>query len=330
MSMDDAWVFIDTKNAPVWKQNTASDYREINSDIFVQDTATETQTYTMKPYGSSVKPMTLLFTTDAEVRFFNGTSYTIKAGAYFFEASDATDENSVIYGGTLDLFSDKAMAYFTNPSKYGQYVVNDKDIRGNTITGVTDGVTAGWHTGTSLTDGNTFSVAQRNIGGYVNLDVSEGKFDNPAPYSFYASEGLYFRWSSENPLKVYNKVTLSGGEIRLGLSGTLEGMQKNQPHFYLAGEYGTTEMTVEFLTDIFVKYKDKNNDEHSFAIREGKYIIKRDPTKDEMIDTDDFVADLFDESYWKSMEYITYIGRGTADEDGNGPTGKLIDGVYGD
>ena len=323
MRTDEAWVFVDTKSNPYWSQNTATDYREINADIFVQSSDTDDQSYHMKKSGTdSYKSMTLLFTKDAEVRTKSYGTYTIKAGSYFFDSDMTKATDSPVKGGTLDLFSESAKTYFSDQTNWGEYIVGQKNLSDNEIKSVKDAAGL-WH------DGNTFVTGTNNVtGSYINLEASKGELTTFAPYySYSTTDGLCFRWSTEDPLYTSTKVKLYASEYKFAFMGTLDGTKKGtrNPQFLLyCSDTNANSMKVEFRTDVYVKYYDNMGILHSFAIREGIYIIEKSD------DTSSYIANLYDETYWKSMEHVTFIGRGTADDPGIGSSGRLQNGNYSD
>ena len=334
MKMDEAWVYVDTKDNPYWSVNTASDYREINADIFVQDAADETQEYHMEvstPASAGqpevYKSMTLLFTKDASVKLFNGVNYTIKAGSYFFENKDCHDDTkdvlgnyvSPVYGGTMNLFSQSAANYFTKEANWGDYVVGEKDLNGKSVTRVSSA--SDWH------DGTTFLTGDHTVvGAHVNLNVDKGEMTTYAPYySFATTEGMSFRWSSEAPLYTSTEVRMTASEYTFAMMGVLDGTQKNtrNPHFYLyCSDPNAKSMKVNFRTDVYVKYYDNMGVLHYYAIREGLYVIEKADS------TQQYIANLYDETYWKGMENVTYIGHGTANDGGSSNSGSLVNGKY--
>ena len=333
MKMDEAWVYVDTTN-PYWSINTASDYREISASTFKQSKATEKQMYNMvnlnksgDPTKNTYKPMTLLFTNDATVDLVDGTQYTIKAGSYYFDNDDATkDTKSPVYGGKLNLFSTEAMSFFSKDANRGIYALGEKDLNDQIVRRVTDVGSTGtttWHNGVDFTTGS--NVLQST---YVNLEADKGSLTAYAPYSYFTTAGMCFRWSSEDPLYTSAKVTLTAKEFIFSSMGTFDATKRSTrtPQFLLCNVDGNANsLVVDFRTDIYVRYYDEMRILHTFAIREGKYIIKK--PKDS---TANYIANIYDETYWKGMENITYIGHGTANENGTGVHGALTNGTYGD
>jgi|GEM_PF-4018707 len=324
MDMDDAWVFVDTASTPYWSKNTASDYREINAELFQMDNASDKQIYQMKetsPGSGTYLPMTLLFSKDAEIRDASGNlMFIIKAGSYYFDSSSIEDPDSPAYStGTVDLF--KSKAYFENVALQGEYVVGEKDLNDNTVSRVlnADGV---WHK-----DDDFVTGTNNVVGKYVNLEASKGELTKYAPYySYSTTEGLYFRWSSEDPLYTSTRVKLYASEYKFATMGTIDGTKKGtrNPKFELyCSDSTANEMRVEFRTDVYVKYYDDRGELHRFAIREGIYVIEKANKN-----ASGPIANLYDERYWKSMEHVTFIGKGTAAEGGSGSYSNLQNGTY--
>lgn len=338
MNMNEAWVYIDQSSNGKWSANTASDYREINAEIFEQTKydasypndakKTDRQDYIMKVKKTEVvggvlqktySPMTLLFTKDAEVKAVAGApfaSYVIKAGSYYFD-DDAAHELST--EGVVNLYSSEARSFFTNENNIGYYISGEKDLNENTVGSVTNASTE-WIVN------NDFKTGANSLTTYVNFAAKEGSFTRFAPYySYETSKGIHFRWESTSALYLSTTVKMIASEFKFANMGTLDGTKTRTPHFYLIpADSGSDKLYVEFRTDFYVKYIDKKGEKHQFAIREGKYEIRRPAGS-----TTAYIADLFDETYWKGMENITYIGRGTINEAGTGTTGDLIDGTYG-
>ena len=332
MEMDDAWVYIDQLGNGKWSKNSASDYREINADIFQMSDGSDKQEYKMiasKVAGSTYQPMTLLFTKDAEVIPASGvtefTTYTIKAGSYYIDDSNV---DSVATGGVVNLYTSKAKSFFTNVENIGYYYVTatgldgkeiqGKDLNGNEVKKVSNG--DDWRVN------DDFKTGASSQSGYVNFAASEGSFTKyPSRYAYESDKGIFFRWESTSPLYLSSTVKLVGSEFKFANMGVLDGTQTRTPHFYLiSNDVSQNSMYVEFRTDFYVKYIDDKGYKRQFAIREGKYEIRK-PKDDE---DRSYIADLFDYEYWKVMENITFIGRGTFNDEGSGSTGELVDGTY--
>ena len=328
MKMDEAWVYIDQSGNPKWSKNSASDYREINADIFQMTSASDKQEYKAKniKYNSEKKkyecdPMTLLFTKDAEVNAVAGAgfeSYVIKAGSYYIDSSncDLFDD-----AGVVQLYSQKTKDFFTNSENIGYYVYGGKDLNEKDVGAVSEG--REWYDD----DLEDFETGATSINGYVNFAASKGSFTKFTPYyGLEASGGIFFRWETTSPLYVSSNVKMIGSEFKFSNMGFLDGTKTRTPHFYLiCNDSSQTSMYVEFRTDFYVRYIDKKGNKQQFTIREGKYEIRK--PKDEPNRA--YFADLFDEDYWKGMENITFIGRGTLNEAGTGTTGDLVEGTYG-
>ena len=146
----------------------------------------------------------------------------------------------------------------------------------------------------------------------VNLDVSSGSFTSlplTRSYSYSAKGGIYFRWSSESALQVGGGgVELHASEIRFGSVGVIDASQygTNYTHFKLYSFSGEDSMVVNFLTDVTVRYPTNTGLTRSFVIREGKYLIREvlrseleGGNPDDEGYATDYIADLFDETYWK-------------------------------
>ena len=329
MKMDEAWVFVYTKNNPYWSKNTATDYREIRAEVFVQSDD-EQMLYKMIGSGAKkedrvapYKAMTLLFTKDASVTG-GGVDYVIKAGSYTFTNADCGAVDSPISAdGILNLYSTEAANYFSHPVNYGVYVDGENDLRGNKVTSTLN-VSSLWKDD----KGDFVTVATHTPNAeYANFEGSSGSMVSYSAtytrYEFNATKGISFRWSSERPLYTSAEVKMHADEIIFASMGTIDGTKARGAHFYI-GKAGAKKMVVDFRTDVFIKYVDLKGDLHTFAIREGKYEIEAADGSN-----NNYVADLYDETYWKGMEKVHYIGSNTANEGGSGTSGILRNGRYG-
>ena len=197
----------------------------------------------------------------------------------------------------LRLFSPQAEAYFTNPENYGVYTSGQ------------DASTLGWRK-----DGDFSTINMTTTNGDVNMDASTGSFTRlpgMRSYSYSSNKGIYFRWSSESNLEVGGGgVEFHASEIKFGAVGIIDASTEynssGNAHFKFYNYSGETSMIVHFLTDITVQYSDSTGIVHSFVIREGKYIIEKDPES-----TETYIADLFNETYWKTGVYARPISDGT-------------------
>ena len=297
---------IDGDDASFWRKNDLTDYREMNSDEYIQEKGSEDVELKMKQITGSTEyeAMTVYFKYDTTVKYFktvDGTekqeSYKVKAGAYDFEDADTTDTTSPVVGGVLRLFSPQAEAYFTNPENYGVYTSGQ------------DASTLGWRK-----DGDFSTINMTTTNGDVNMDASTGSFTRlpgMRSYSYSSNKGIYFRWSSESNLEVGGGgVEFHASEIKFGAVGIIDASTEynssGNAHFKFYNYSGETSMIVHFLTDITVQYSDSTGIVHSFVIREGKYIIEKDPES-----TETYIADLFNETYWKTGVYARPISDGT-------------------
>jgi len=297
---------IDGDDASFWRKNDLTDYREMNSDEYIQEKGSEDVELKMKQITGSTEyeAMTVYFKYDTSVTYFktvDGTekqeSYKVKAGAYDFEDADTTDTTSPVVGGVLRLFSPQAEAYFTNSENYGVYTSGQ------------DASTLGWRK-----DGDFSTINMTTTNGDVNMDASTGSFTRlpgMRSYSYSSNKGIYFRWSSESNLEVGGGgVEFHASEIKFGAVGIIDASTEynssGNAHFKFYNYSGETSMIVHFLTDITVQYSDSTGIVHSFVIREGKYIIEKDPES-----TETYIADLFNETYWKTGVYARPISDGT-------------------
>ena len=317
---NEVYVFMDYgkiggDDASFWRKNALTDYREMNSDEYIQEKGSEDVELKMKQVDGSTEyeSMTVYFRYDTTVKYFKTVdateqeSYTIKAGAYDFDDADTTDTTSPVVGGVLRLFSEQAETYFSNPENYGVYTSGQ------------DAATLGWRTGG---DFSTTNLTTTN--GDVNMDASTGSFTKlPGirSYSYSSNKGIYFRWSSESALEVGGGgVEFHASEVKFGAVGIIDASTEynssGNAHFKFYNYSGETSMTVHFLTDVTVQYSDSTGLVHSFVIREGKYLIEKDPES-----TENYIADLFNETYWKAGVYarpisdgadITTMGGGTS------------------
>ncbi len=331
-----------------WAQNTAVDYKEISSTTI--SSGDDLSSFSMIPIRTSVTAQIPVFTSEddaKESRYrpmtlyfrYNTTvgDYTIKAGAYTFDerfivgynnhdivGSEAGPYEIINIGEkgfrpTINLFSEKAKAFFTNRANYGEYTTDDakdaKDLR-------------------DWVDGNTISVGSHTTKDTVNITLNNGMFSGTQKCEYITSKSLYFRWENNNPLYVRTDVMLCANkyklsddpdktqdkydpaEIRFASSGVIDASSTYGQHFYFATRDDDSSMSVDFLTDIVVKYLDDSGDEHNFTIREGSYIISRP------IDREDYIADLFDEEYWTSMTYVKLDPRYDINNTQNGSSSE--------
>ena len=302
MKMDEAWVYVDSSSNPYWSQNSVSDYREINADIFsedLDDSGYDEMKFKMKKEEgkTTYKPMTLLFTRDVSVKCRAG-DYIIKAGAYYFK----NENSNPVSGGVLDVFSDAAKQYFEDPENYGKYTENAIDA-------VSD---LGWYV-VERTAHNFKTGVNQSAAKNVNFDADDGgdftKYG--LEYEYSSTMGLYFRWSNEEPLYTTTPVNLKAESFRIGAIGMIDGTENGirDPKFTISSESGATQVDITFLTDVTVKYISSDGNEHQFVIREGEYTIKKDPAT---VGENDYIANLYDETYWKGMTYVIPKGRGGA------------------
>jgi len=270
--------------------------------------------------------MTVYFKYDTTVRY--GTKwYVVKAGAYDFSNQDVYDARSPVYGGVFRMFSDNAETYFTNASNYKKYTDGIDLIDLTYNADGTKTISGSWLVN------NDFTTEQKvNVGSNVNIDMDRGSLANlpvTVPYSYSTNKGMYFRWSSESPLNVGGAgVKLYASEFRFGAVGTIDATQfgNSMTHFYLYDFKGGNSVKISFLTDVTVTYPDVTGYVHSFVIREGDYMIEKSYKKNAFGKTKektDYIADLFDEDYWKALEYVKPLNSGTSS------TKKWSTGNYG-
>lgn len=296
MNNNESWVYI-AKNTK-WVPNSSSDYKTSSSDEITQQNPSDEYTYKMP--DDENKAMTVYFNIDTKVSLADGSSYTIRAGAYYFKdrnnvGADGTypDPTSPIKDGKLNLFSANAKTYFSNEANYGKYA------------GAYEAADIGWvNSDGSLKTGNQISIFD------VNFTAKSGSVLTPRSYT--TTGKMYFRWENNDDLIVRNNVTLAATELTIGSAATIDASSAYGKHFYLSTTtINATEMKVIFKSDIKVKYVDTSGLSHSFTIREGEYTIRKvtDPTKAGYIASQSVIADLFDEQYWTSREYCEVKGR---------------------
>ena len=211
----------------------------------------------------------------------------------------------------LNLFSPEAVTYFTTLENYGMYT---KDaVSGENMGWWSDGSKEGEEPGFS----RMHSVV---VGQNVNLDVSEGSFaELPLTlyYSYSCDKGINFRWSSPDPLYVSGGGgRLYANEYRFGSVGKIDATSSmGGAHFYLYSYDDSDSMKITFINDISVSYTDRMGILHSFVIREGSYMIEKEFEKNEngenKTSKTKYIADLFNETYWKSLEHVKPIEGGT-------------------
>ena len=326
MQEDEAWVFVDRspvdgKEMGYWTKNSTSDYRQINHDLYSQEDSSDTMIFEMQPRGSSYEPMTILFMRDVEVRRVDKADYVIKAGAYYFSKSD----QKPISGAKLDVFSDDAYEYFTDAKNYGAYESDQ----------VNDAIEVGWLEDDPLITndpddplvGLNFSPS-RNTSSNQNVyfEAKTGSLTAYVPqYEFSSSEEIYFRWSSDSPLEVSADVEFTANSYKFASMGVIDATVDESfldPQFLLYNYSGGSKVDVTFVTDVYVKYYDHMHKLHEFVIREGSYTLKKSTV------SQDYIANIFDETYWKGMKDIEVKGRGGSIT--TGVTSGLHNGTYGD
>lgn len=321
IKLDEAYVYLDYSGASGrWAANATTGYLDVNSNEITQN---GTSAYNIKFEDSGSGYMTVYFTYDTIVKTTSNGTYTIPAGAYSFEKK--TESGVVkgifdIYGNkapftpsgiddyTMNLFTTEAKEYFSDNVTIGQFA------SGKT------GEELGWvDTGSKLKVTSMASTSH-----YANVTVNSVKSFN---VSLGSLSGLYFRYTGSDGITINNKTfKLAAPEIRLALpSGGVTATSSTMSHFYLAsGDNIAKEMIVTFLTDVRVQYTDALGVAHDFVIHEGQYKIK----KNTAFTQPGLIADLFDENYWKSNEFVTLLnGTSSTSGTGNG-TGTLGDAIY--
>ena len=194
---------------------------------------------------------------------------------------------------------------------------------------------------------NNFSKQHRFVlGSNINLDVTKAKglsdtecsFANimlTQYYSFSTDKGIYFRWSSPQPLYVGGGgVRMYANDYRLGSVGEINAVDygMNGTHVYLyAYDNSKDQLQISISNDIAVSYIDEKNKTHNFVIREGDYIIKKEYKEDALgrKKKTEYIADLFNESYWKSLEYVIPLDGGSDTRQWGKGNAGLSNPVYG-
>ena len=338
MNKDEAWVLLDYTSNPRWRENSNTDYRVVTNDRYVKGTdsdismkmvaepkvvgSTEAKTESFNGETKPVyKTMTVYFDYDTEVVISATNKYTVRAGAYTFTNKETKDSTSPVYykeysdpvsgGGTttvkasrLNLFTDEAKKYFEGideatksaaKARYGMYTDNGSGGAAN------DASTLGWVTGSG-----EFATGKKvTISGNVNIDMpvnSKASFTRLPVTSFYSytsDKGISFRWSSQDSLRLTANVEMYASEFRFASVGKIDGSSYISKHFYLYNcDAGKNDIYVRFYTDVNVAYMDNTGYVHNFVIREGAYRIEK---KDK---STDYIADFFDEDYWKNLVYV--------------------------
>ena len=339
MGANEAWVYMDFKVNGEWRENSITDFRDITAEEYRQ-TSTEGVKFEMNKVKKGSKTvyedMTLYFKYDTKIQPNGEEYYTIKSGAYTFKVGNVSklpkplkqeEEGEKV---VLDLFTTEAREYFTTPENFKQYT-SDK----------MDGKDALWW------QNNNFSKQHRFVlGSNINLDVTKAKglsdtecsFANimlTQYYSFSTDKGIYFRWSSPQPLYVGGGgVRMYANDYRLGSVGEINAVDygMNGTHFYLyAYDKSKDQLQISIINDIAVSYIDEKNKTHNFVIREGDYIIKKEYKEDALgrKKKTEYIADLFNESYWKSLEYVIPLDGGSDTRQWGKGNAGLSNPVYG-
>ncbi len=339
MLKDQAWVLLDYSKNPRWRENSNTDYRVITNERYVKGTDSDislkmaaepvsvgSTEYKTEVFDAQTKPvyktMTVYFNYDTEVVITASNKYTIRAGAYTFTNNDTKDSKSPVYykdyteyvngsptqvkASKLNLFTDEAKKYFAGTdndsisdasARYGLYTDNGLGNIANTAQSL------GW-----VTSSGNFSTGKKiTVNGNVNIDMpvnSTASFTNlpsTMSYSYSSNKGICFRWSSPKPLYVKSSVEMYASEFRFAAVGAIDASQygNSSSHFYLYNYDGNSDsILIRFYNDVSVSYPDNTGIIHSFVIREGAYRIEKEDKSTE------YIADLFDESYWKNLVYV--------------------------
>ncbi len=299
MKENETWVLVDKKAKAEW-QTLGSDYRDIKSDEFTQnETESMKFTYQQKDEKGKYIPLILNFLYNTKVSY-NGGSYEILAGQYVFDLAEPTKTDKVVLGSGdnryIDLYSKEAQTYFSTPENYGS--------NGGVSS---DSGAVGWTNSGAIANKTNFRYSKGNISFIANSGVLAPTY---AARTYTARNGsIYFRWNSTNPLKVNSTATMVSKSKDTSKPDLIIAVQRSTSSadiigttlgskFYLKSSDSTADsMVVEFKTDTRVSYKDGKGN-HNFFIRAGIYeISKADKTTD-------YIANIFDESYWLSHENI--------------------------
>lgn len=290
MNENETWVFMDSPSNPHWAQNTTCDYIQINNTSFEQSASGDKCEYKMKkdPTDTNKYRSTVLyFKYDTEVKLADGSAYNIMAGAYLFTDTDTQNSDSPFNGGTLDLYSNNSKTYFTTSKNYGK------------LDGATDAGNFGW-----VDSSGKLSNLSSTVTVPVNFEASSGTVKTPVRFS--TLDKMYFRWKGNSDMTVNANVTLAAKEYIFASSGAIDASKVYGNHFYLKGVGTEDNVNISFKSDVTVKYLDSTGITHSFVIHEGDYSIKKATT------SQNFIADLFDESYWKSDNVTVLNGDGSS------------------
>ena len=299
--------------------------------------------YKTETFNSELKPvyksMTVYFNYDTDIEWSTqetdadgnlktvNQNYTIRAGAYTFTNKDTKDVKSPVYyqeyteSGTkvkrakLNLFTIESKKYFAGintalepnsvseaSARYGTYTDNGFGGAAN------NAKTLNWITTNASSGEEDFSTAKRiTVNGNVNMDMpkdSKASFTNlpsTKSYEYSTNGGINFRWSSPNPLYIRSSVGFYASEFHFAAVGKIDASQYGNAtsHFYLYNyDVGKNDIIIRFYTDVTISYPDNTGVIHSFVIREGAYRIEKED------DSTSYIADLFNESYWKNLVYV--------------------------
>lgn len=311
MLEDSTWVFMDQKGNPKWQENTTCDYVLFTTDNYEQNSSTDKYIVEMKKAKddagnelSTYRDIVLYFNYDTTVTRAGGDSFTVKAGAYVFSNKEAGVSSSPFYGATFDLYSDNSKNYFTDPVNYGE------------INGATDAASLGW-----VDSSGTLIGAIKSTAKSVNVTAKNTTINTFRKYTSLGS--MYFRYEdNDKNFVINNRLTLTAKDFVIASSAAFDGTNAIAPHFYLNGVNYSKDnpLKVTFKSDINVKYRDNTGEDHSFVIREGTYELSK---QDE---SQSFVADFFDESYWKSPFVVCTTVGGAVSNSSTG--GSLSNPVY--
>lgn len=257
-----------------WVSNSPDNYFTYSSKKYKQTSAGEQKIVGYKSTDVNRKDAFILyFTYDTNVTYSNG-SYTILSGAYIISNSN--------YSGEVNLYSDKAKAFFTDTENQG-YI---KGAKYSNEIGWTD-------SNFKINSSNTSSTYADS----VNFKAKDGKLNGK-----YTSDGtLAFRWESQNYLYIENNTTFIADDFVFASSGKVSGGSKINPKFIIRSKDSKKPVQITFLTNTTISYKNASGETESFKIYAGTY---------EARNTGDI--NIFDKTWNTKFKLVeTRVGNGT-------------------
>ncbi len=266
------WIY--NNQTDEWRLNNDEGLQVVSSSI-ISGTVGDTTGYWIKPRAGENR-LTVYFSNDTTVKY-GSSQYVIFAGTYQIPMNEFTN-------GGINLLSQHAKEFFTNPANYGMTTAG-------TTANVTDiliGAKKGTDTGTATNNDNTVtSEADFNAVGHNSefTNTTNGfnvSSSSSAPYT-YTANAINFRWAqgdNGDPLFIKgNYIVLDSSDItfastdyvvNLDATGNATGSLKLGAN----SSSSTYDNKIIFKTDVNVLVYNHDgtlNKDRSFVIYNGKY-----------------------------------------------------------